>query len=174
MGKIQMADYGIKEEDIPQILDEYEKLTDLYIKRHDEGKPFTFFHFMIDLDEGPCIIKRLKGCGSGDEYVAVSPSGEIYPCHQFVGMKDFVIGHVDEGITNKEIPLKFKESCVYTKDKCDKCFAKFYCSGGCPANSYNFCKDINKVYEIGCKMQQKRVECAIAIKAHLAERGYDE
>ncbi len=171
---VTTADYGIHEEDIPKICEEYERLAKLYLDKYDEGKPFTFFHFMIDLDEGPCIIKRLKGCGSGAEYVAVSPSGDIYPCHQFVGMKEFAIGNVDEGITNKEIPQKFQESCVYTKDKCDSCFAKFYCSGGCPANSWNFSKDINKVYEIGCKMQQKRVECAIMIKAHLAERGYDE
>ena len=129
---------------------------------------------MIDLDQGPCVIKRLSGCGSGTEYVAVTPKGEIYPCHQFVGQEEFIIGNVNEGITNTEIPETFRKASVYTKDHCDKCFAKFYCSGGCPANSWNFSKDINKVYDIGCKMQQKRVECAIMIKAALAEREENE
>ncbi len=156
------------------MLSEYDKLSTLYIKRHKEGKPFTFFHFMIELDGGPCVIKRLKGCGSGTEYVAVTPEGDIYPCHQFVGQEGFVIGNVDTGITNTDIIDKFRQATVYSKDKCDKCFAKFYCSGGCPANSYNFSKDINKVYEIGCEMQKKRVQCAIMIKAALAERDCDE
>ncbi|MBR3243459.1 MAG: thioether cross-link-forming SCIFF peptide maturase [Parasporobacterium sp.] len=167
---VTTADYGIREEDIPTIMDEYEKLARLYLKRSEEGRPFTFFHFMIDLDQGPCVIKRLSGCGSGTEYVAVTPKGEIYPCHQFVGQEEFIIGNVDEGILNQEIPEQFRKASVYTKDHCDQCFAKFYCSGGCPANSWNFSKDINKVYEIGCKMQRKRVECAIMIKAALAER----
>ena len=171
---VTTADYGIRKEDIPAILDEYDKLSRLYIKRHKEGKPFTFFHFMIELDGGPCVIKRLKGCGSGTEYVAVTPEGDIYPCHQFVGQDGFVIGNVDEGITNTDIIDEFRQATVYSKDKCDRCFAKFYCSGGCPANSYNFSKDINKVYDIGCEMQKKRVQCAIMIKAALAERDSDE
>ena len=171
---VTTADYGIRYEDLPQIMGEYEKLARLYIERRKSGKPFTFFHFMIDLDQGPCVIKRLSGCGSGTEYVAVTPKGEIYPCHQFVGQEEFIIGNVDEGITNTEIPATFRKASVYTKDHCDKCFAKFYCSGGCPANSWNFSKDINKVYDIGCKMQQKRVECAIMIKAALAESEEDE
>ena len=171
---VTTADYGICYEDLPQIMGEYEKLARLYIERRKAGKPFTFFHFMIDLDQGPCVIKRLSGCGSGTEYVAVTPKGEIYPCHQFVGQEEFIIGNVDEGITNTEIPATFRKASVYTKDHCDKCFAKFYCSGGCPANSWNFSKDINKVYDIGCKMQQKRVECAIMIKAALAESEEDE
>ena len=171
---VTTADYGIRYEDLPQIMGEYEKLARLYIERRKAGKPFTFFHFMIDLDQGPCVIKRLSGCGSGTEYVAVTPKGEIYPCHQFVGQEEFIIGNVDEGITNTEIPATFRKASVYTKDHCDKCFAKFYCSGGCPANSWNFSKDINKVYDIGCKMQQKRVECAIMIKAALAESEEDE
>ena len=166
---VTTADYGIREEDLPEIMDEYEKLAAYYIKKRKEGDGFTFFHFMVDLDGGPCAIKRLKGCGSGTEYVAVTPYGEIYPCHQFVGQKDFEIGNVCDGITNLELVKKFKEANLYTKDKCDKCFAKFFCSGGCPANSYNFSKDINKVYEIGCRMQRKRVECAIMIKAALAD-----
>ena len=170
---VTTADYGIRYEDLPQIMDEYEKLARLYIQRRNDGKPFTFFHFMIDLDQGPCVIKRLKGCGSGTEYVAVTPEGEIYPCHQFVGQKEFAIGTVEQGITDERNVIRsFREATVYSKDKCDKCFAKFYCSGGCPANSYNFSKDINKVYDIGCAMQKKRVECAIMLKAALTERGY--
>ena len=161
--------YGIKEEDLPVIMDEYEKLAGLCIEKYRKGEAFTFFHYMIDLDGGPCAVKRLKGCGSGSEYVAVTPGGEIYPCHQFVGQPGFIIGNVDEGITRTDIIDKFKEASVYTKDKCEECFSKFYCSGGCPANSWNFSKDINKVYDIGCQMQRKRVECAIMIKAALAE-----
>ena len=161
--------YGIKEEDLPKIMEEYEKLAELYIKKRKEGDGFTFFHYMIDLDGGPCAIKRLKGCGSGNEYVAVTPAGEIYPCHQFIGQREFIIGDVDNGITRPDIIEEFRKACVYTKNKCDKCFAKFYCSGGCPANSWNFSKDINKVYEIGCEMQKKRVECALMIKAALAD-----
>ena len=166
---VTSADYGIKEEDLPGIMDEYEKLAALYIDRKKSGNGFTFFHFMIDLDGGPCAIKRLKGCGSGTEYVAVTPYGEIYPCHQFVGQDGFQIGTVDEGITNTRLVKSFKEANLYTKDKCSKCFAKFFCSGGCPANSWNFSRDINKTYEIGCAMQRKRVECAIMIKAALAD-----
>ena len=166
---VTSADYGIKEEDLPGIMDEYEKLAALYIDRKKSGNGFTFFHFMIDLDGGPCAIKRLKGCGSGTEYVAVTPYGEIYPCHQFVGQDGFQIGTVDEGITNTRLVESFKEANLYTKDKCSKCFAKFFCSGGCPANSWNFSRDINKTYEIGCAMQRKRVECAIMIKAALAD-----
>lgn len=170
---VTTADYGIREEDLPVIMDEYEKLAALYLEKKKEGDGFTFFHFMIDLDGGPCAIKRLKGCGSGTEYAAVTPYGEIYPCHQFVGQEGFQIGDVDKGITNLELVEKFKKANLYTKDKCDKCFAKFFCSGGCPANSWNFCGDINKTYEIGCRMERKRVECAVMIKAALAEMNIE-
>ena len=166
---VTTADYGIRKEDLPKIMDEYEKLAQLYINKKKAGEGFTFFHFMIDLDGGPCAVKLLKGCGSGTEYVAVTPYGEIYPCHQFVGQEGFQIGDVDNGITNFDLVKKFKEANLYTKDKCEKCFAKFFCSGGCPANSWNFSRDINKTYEIGCEMQRKRVECAIMIKAALAD-----
>lgn len=171
---VTAEDYGIREEDLPQIMEEYEKLARLYLERQKEGRPFTFFHFMIDLDQGPCVIKRLSGCGSGTEYVAVTPQGEIYPCHQFVGQEGFAIGNVEDGITDTKIQEKLKQASVYTKDACDQCFAKFYCSGGCPANSWNFSRDINKVYKIGCEMQRKRVESAIMIKAALAEREENE
>lgn len=166
---VTTEDYGIRKEDLPVIMDEYEKLAELYINKRKAGEGFTFFHFMIDLDGGPCAVKRLKGCGSGTEYVAVTPYGEIYPCHQFVGQEGFQIGDVDSGITNLKLVEDFKKANLYTKDKCEKCFAKFFCSGGCPANSWNFSKDINKTYEIGCEMQRKRVECAIMIKAAMAD-----
>ena len=158
-------DYAIREEDIDTLIKQYDELTAEMIKRKKEGKPFNFFHFMIDLSGGPCVAKRLSGCGSGTEYLAVAPSGDLYPCHQFVGMKDFLLGNVDEGIVRTEIRDEFKLCNVYAKEKCKNCFAKFYCSGGCAANSYNFSGSINGTYEIGCELQKKRIECAIALKA---------
>ena len=164
-------DYAIKEEDLPTICQQYDKLAKELVKRKKEGKGFNFFHFMIDLDGGPCVAKRLSGCGSGCEYLAVTPWGDFYPCHQFVGNKDFLMGNVDEGITRTDIQKMFKDSNVYTKEQCKDCFAKFYCSGGCAANAYNFNGTINDTYDIGCTMQKKRVECAIMIKAALANNG---
>ena len=161
--------YSIREKDLPQILEEYDKLADEYIKRHKEGNGFTFFHFMIDLSGGPCVYKRLSGCGSGTEYLAVTPWGDLYPCHQFVGDEEFLMGNVDEGITKPEIAEKFGECNVYSKEKCKDCFAKFYCSGGCSANAYKQNGSINTTYDIGCEMEKKRVECSIMIKAALAE-----
>ena len=157
--------YAIREEDIDTLIKQYDELTAEMIKRKKEGKPFNFFHFMIDLSGGPCVAKRLSGCGSGTEYLAVSPSGELYPCHQFMGMKDFLLGNVDEGVIRTDIRDEFKLCNVYAKEKCKNCFAKFYCSGGCAANSYNFSGSINGTYEIGCELQKKRIECAIAVKA---------
>lgn len=124
---------------------------------------------MIDLSGGPCVAKRLSGCGSGTEYLAVAPNGDFYPCHQFVGMPQFLLGNVDSGIVNTEMVNKFKLCNVYAKEECKNCFSKFYCSGGCAANAYNFSGDINGVYEIGCKLQRKRVECAIMMKAAAEE-----
>ena len=161
--------YAIREEDLPQIMEEYDKLAAEYIKRHKEGRGFTFFHFMLDLNQGPCVAKRLSGCGSGTEYLAVTPWGDLYPCHQFVGNEEFLLGNVDEGITKPEICNEFKLCNVYAKDKCRDCFARFYCSGGCAANSFNFHGSITDAYDIGCEMQKKRIECAIMIKAALAE-----
>ena len=157
--------YAIREEDIDTLIKQYDELTAEMIKRKKEGKPINFFHFMIDLSGGPCVAKRLSGCGSGTEYLAVSPSGELYPCHQFMGMKDFLLGNVDEGVIRTDIRDEFKLCNVYAKEKCKNCFAKFYCSGGCAANSYNFSGSINGTYEIGCELQKKRIECAIALKA---------
>ena len=165
--------YAIKEADLPQILEEYDRLAAEYVKRHKEGRGFTFFHFMLDLTQGPCVAKRLSGCGSGTEYLAVTPWGDLYPCHQFVGNEDFLLGNVDTGVTNTAVRDEFKLCNVYAKDKCRDCFARFYCSGGCAANSYNFHGSITDAYDIGCEMQKKRIECAIMIKAALAD-GSDE
>ena len=162
-------EYALQEEDIPELLAEYDKLAQEMIRRHKEGGNFNFFHFMIDLSGGPCVAKRLSGCGSGTEYLAVTPWGDFYPCHQFVGQEQFIMGNVDEGVTNTAIREQFKNCNVYAKEKCKNCFAKFYCSGGCAANSYNFHGNINDVYDLGCELQRKRIECAIMIKAALAQ-----
>ncbi len=163
------ADYAIQEEDLPVILEQYDTLAKELVKRKKAGNGFNFFHFMIDINGGPCVYKRLSGCGSGGEYLSVTPWGDLYPCHQFVGNEDFLLGNVDEGITKPEISEKFRCSNVYSKKECMNCFAKFYCSGGCAANAYNFTGDINGNYKIGCEMQKKRVECALMIKAALAQ-----
>lgn len=164
-------DYAIRKEDLPQLFEEYDKLAAEMVKRHKEGKDFNFFHFMIDLEGGPCVAKRLSGCGSGTEYLAVTPWGDLYPCHQFVGNEKFLLGNVTEGIKNTEIRDEFKCCNVYAKEKCRTCFARFYCSGGCAANSYNFHGKITDVYEVGCELEKKRVECAIMIKAALADEA---
>lgn len=162
-------DYAIREEDLPQIFEEYDRLAAELVRRKKAGNGFNFFHFMIDLNGGPCVAKRLSGCGAGCEYLAVTPWGDFYPCHQFVGEEGFLMGNVDEGITRTDLRDRFKSSNVYSKDKCKTCFAKFFCSGGCAANSYKFHGDINDAYDIGCQMQRKRVECAIMIKAAMSE-----
>lgn len=161
--------YSIREQDLPKIMEEYDKLALEYIKREKEGKGFNFFHFMIDLEQGPCVYKRLSGCGSGTEYLAVTPWGDFYPCHQFVGNEEFLMGNVDDGIVRNDIAEEFGNCNVYSKEKCRNCFARFYCSGGCAANSYNFHGTIHDAYDVGCEMQKKRVECSIMIKAALAD-----
>lgn len=165
----EKEDYAIKEEDVPFLLEQYDVLAREMIKRRKEERGFNFFHFMIDLEGGPCVAKRLSGCGSGTEYLAVTPWGDFYPCHQFVGMEQFLMGNVDDGIRNTAVRDEFKSCNVYAKEKCKNCFAKFYCSGGCAANSYNFHGNINDAYDIGCELQRKRIECAIMIKAALAD-----
>ena len=157
--------YAIRKEDLPKIFEEYDKLAKIMVERERSGRGFTFFHFMIDLEGGPCVSKRLSGCGSGTEYLAVTPWGDLYPCHQFVGQEEFLMGNVDEGITHTEIADEFRGCSVYSKESCKNCFARFYCSGGCVANSYNTHGDLITPYEIGCEMQRKRIECAIMIKA---------
>ena len=166
----ESAPYALSEADLPALLAEYDKLAAEMIKRKKEGNTFIFFHFMIDLKGGPCVYKRLSGCGSGTEYLAVTPWGDFYPCHQFVGQEEFLMGNVDDGITNTDIREAFKTCNVYSKEKCKNCFAKFYCSGGCAANSYNFHGSIHDAYDLGCELQRKRVECAIMLKAAFAEK----
>ena len=163
------ADYAIREEDVPVLCEEYDRLAAEIVRREKAGEHFNFFHFMIDLTGGPCVAKRLSGCGSGTEYLAVTPWGDFYPCHQFVGQEEFLMGNVDDGIVREDIRDEFKTCNVYAKEKCRDCFARFYCSGGCAANSWNFHHSINDAYDIGCELERKRVECAIMIKAALAE-----
>lgn len=161
--------YAITEDDLPKLYEEYDKLSKLILEYKKEGKDFNFFHFMIDLTGGPCVAKRLSGCGSGTEYLAVTPWGDFYPCHQFVGIPEYLMGNVFEGIKTPEMREEFKQCNVYAKEKCRNCFAKFYCSGGCAANSFKFHGNINDAYDIGCDLQKKRVECAIMLKAATAE-----
>ncbi|MCH5164548.1 MAG: thioether cross-link-forming SCIFF peptide maturase [Clostridiales bacterium] len=156
---------AIKESDVDELTKQYEILAKEYIERRKTDKWFNFFHFMIDISGGPCESKRLVGCGAGNEYLAIAPSGNIYPCHQFDGKPDYVIGNVLSGDFDDTLPKKFACANLTTKPECLKCWAKYYCSGGCAANSVNFCGDINKPYTITCALMKKRVECAIAIKA---------
>lgn len=158
--------YAIKEEHLDAILNEYEKFSKEYIDILKTDDKFLFFHFMIDLSQGPCIIKKCSGCGAGNEYMAVTPQGDLYPCHQFVGEKEFKLGDVFNGVENIELREKFKSTNVFTKDDCKNCWARFYCSGGCHANAWYNNKDINKVYKLGCEMEKKRIECAISILAN--------
>jgi len=157
--------YELTEADLDKIYAEYDRLTDIMEARRKEGKPFHFFHFMIDLNQGPCVVKRLRGCGAGYEYVAVTPEGDIYPCHQFVGNEAFKQGSVLDGSFDMDIAHKFASMNIYTREKCGDCWAKFYCSGGCSAANHNFSHDLNVPYEMGCKMEKKRLECAIYLKA---------
>lgn len=166
-------EYALKESDLPVLFDEYDRLAAEMVKRNKAGNGFNFFHFMIDLEGGPCVYKRLSGCGSGTEYLAVTPWGDLYPCHQFVGNEDFLMGNVWDGIKATDIQDEFKCCNVYAKEKCRNCFARFYCSGGCAANSYNFHGTITDAYDLGCELQKKRIECAIMIKAAEADMADD-
>lgn len=157
--------YALSESDLEEILKEYEEFSKEYIDIRKKDREFLFFHYMIDLSQGPCVVKRLVGCGAGSEYIAVTPEGDIYPCHQFVGEKEFLLGSLDDGITNLELRDNFKCANVLNKSECESCFAKYYCSGGCHANAYFNNGDFLKPYEIGCEMERKRVECAISILA---------
>ena len=158
------TEYALREEDLSLIYEQYEILAKEMIKRRREGNPFTFYHYMIDLSGGPCIYKRITGCGSGTEYLAVTPNGDFYPCHQFVGDKNFLMGNVRDGITNTKLRDEFKLCNVYSRKECENCWAKLYCSGGCAANSFHTTGSINGVYEYGCKLFKKRIECAIMVK----------
>lgn len=158
--------YAITEEDLPEILAEYEKFSKEYLDIRKDDKEFLFFHFMIDLSQGPCIIKRMVGCGAGSEYIAVTPTGEIYPCHQFVGEEEFLIGNLTDGIQNTELREEFKCANVLNKDECSKCWARYYCSGGCHANAHYNNGSLMMPYQIGCEMEKKRIECSISILAN--------
>ena len=161
----EIDDLQIKAEHLPTIEQEYENLCEAYLKRHAEGKGFNFFHFNIDLEGGPCLSKRVSACGAGNEYFSVTPNGDLYPCHQFAGDEKFRMGSVFTGIERTDIREKFKNSCLFTRKKCENCFAKFICSGGCSANNYHFNGDIDEPYETTCAMMKKRVECAMHILA---------
>lgn len=152
-------------EDMPVVMEQYEKLAELMLRRHREGRPFTFYHYMIDLEGGPCIYKRISGCGSGTEYMAVTPWGDLYPCHQFVGEERFKLGNVFEGVTNREVQEEFAACNVYTRPECADCWAKLYCSGGCAANAYHATGSISGIYRYGCELFRKRMECAIMLEA---------
>ena len=165
--------YALTEEDLPEVYAEYEKLAKIIIEKRKNGEFFNFFHFMIDLDQGPCAIKRLRGCGCGNEYVSVTPEGDVYPCHQFVGKPEWIMGSVNDLSLNTEIKDSFAKTTVYTKPECRTCWAKFYCSGGCNANNLEYAGSIKKPYKVACDLEKKRLECAIMIKAALADLGLE-
>lgn len=154
---------ALTEEDLPIIMEQYEKLAEKMLEHDKLGKPFTFYHYMIDLTGGPCIYKRISGCGSGTEYMAVTPWGDLYPCHQFVGEERFRLGDIWEGVTNTNIQKEFANCNVYAHPECRDCWARLYCSGGCAANAYHATGNVTGVYEYGCKLFKKRMECAIMV-----------
>ncbi len=166
--------YALTEKELPQIFREYDRLSKRILDYEKTGKKFNFFHFMIDLDQGPCAIKRMRGCGCGNEYVAVTPDGDIYPCHQFVGMDDYKMGNVEDGTFNPEMKKEFAAAHIYTKPDCRECWARFYCSGGCNANNYEHMGDILKSYKIACELEKKRLECAIMLKVARLDRDSEE
>ena len=157
--------YKSYQKHLQTIAKEYETLCEEYLKRHFEGKGFNFFHFNVDLEGGPCLSKRVSACGAGNEYFSVVPNGDLYPCHQFASDENFRMGSVFEGITRPDIREKFATSCLFTRKKCENCFAKFICSGGCSANNYHFNGDVDEPYETTCAMMKKRIECAMHILA---------
>lgn len=158
--------YALRDEHLDTIYDQYEKLADMMMEKIDNDDEFIFYHYMLDLENGPCVHKRISGCGSGTEYMAVTPTGDLYPCHQFVGNEDFLIGNLNEGIKRSDLVDQFKQCNCYSKEECRSCWANMYCSGGCAANSYNATGDINNTYEFSCKLFRKRIEMAIAIKIY--------
>ena len=157
-------DYALREADLPLLFQEYEKLVDLFLERKNAGRPFQFFHFHLELEQGLCLPKRLTGCGAGFEYLAVTPEGDLYPCHQFVGRKAYRLGDVWQGLTQRELSLTFQRAHIYSKEECRRCWARFYCSGGCHANAEFFHGTIFKPYDLGCQLQKKRLECALYLQ----------
>ncbi len=163
--------YALTKEDLPKLFEQYEILANEMIKRKKEGRPFTFYHYMLDLKNGPCIYKRITGCGSGTEYMAVTPWGELFPCHQFVGDPKYSLGNIWDGIKNTAAQDEFRACNAYAKPECKDCWAKMYCSGGCAANAYHATGHVNGVYEYGCELFKKRMECAIMIQVAEAEEN---
>ncbi|PKM84589.1 MAG: thioether cross-link-forming SCIFF peptide maturase [Firmicutes bacterium HGW-Firmicutes-11] len=163
--------YALREEHLPRIFQEYDALADQYLDAALRGEPFSFFHFRIDLTQGPCVVKRVSGCGAGTEYVAVTPEGDLYPCHQFVGNPEFLLGNVKDPVFENRLYDRFNRAHIYIKDECRDCWAKFYCSGGCHANAYHSNDDLLKPYHLGCETERKRLECAIGIQAVLATQA---
>ncbi len=162
--------YSLTEAELPAVMAEYDRLAHYYRRVSQSDDPFRFFHFMLDLSQGPCIIKRLTGCGAGNEYVAVTPKGDIYPCHQFVGQADFKMGNVHEGTFDTRMQARFAANHVLNKPECMDCWAKYYCSGGCSANAWQFRGDISLPYKLGCEMEKKRLECAFALHVLAGEK----
>ena len=163
--------WALKESDLPLLKEQYQILADEILKRYRKGNGFTFYHYMIDLDHGPCVVKRISGCGVGTEYMAVTPSGDLFPCHQFVGDDNFKLGNIYDGVTNTSVLDQFKKCNIYSHKECKDCFAKMYCSGGCAANAYHTTGSVNGVYEFGCELHRKRIECAIMLKVAEAEEN---
>lgn len=161
--------YALTAEDLPKLFEQYEILSGEMIRRKKAGDGFTFYHYMLDLEAGPCIYKRISGCGSGTEYMAVTPWGELFPCHQFVGEPEYSMGNVWDGITNPEVRDEFKLCNAYARPECRDCWAKLYCSGGCAANAYHATGSIKGIYEYGCELFKKRIECAVMMKAAESE-----
>ena len=168
------APYGLCEEQLPELFAQYDLLAAEYLRRHRDGNGFDFFHFNVDLENGPCLTKRLSGCGAGHEYYAVTPDGDLYPCHQFVGRDDFKVGTVFAGIDQPDLCDEFRQAHVLTKPECRRCWARFYCSGGCHANAEAFHGSIHQPYELGCELQKKRLECAIAVQIGLKRIAADK
>ena len=165
------APYALSEADLPQLFEEYEKLALEMLAREERGEDFSFYHYTVDLTGGPCIYKRVAGCGVATEYLAVTPAGDLYPCHQFVGDDEMIVGNIYEGITHPEtVGIFAKGNNIYTRDKCRDCWARLYCAGGCAANNYHSNGDINKVYEFGCRLHRKRMECALMMAVARQER----
>lgn len=163
--------YAINDDDLLRISEEYERLAAYYIERHQAGEPFAFFHFALDPSGGACAAKRVIGCGAGWEYMAVAPNGDLYPCHQFVGRRAYLLGNVTDGIVRRDLPETFRATTIYSKLECRQCWARFLCSGGCHANADLVNRDITKPYRIGCELQKRRLECALHVQARLAKTG---
>ena len=161
--------YALTEEDLPKLFEQYEILAKEMIKRKKEGRGFTFYHYMLDLKHGPCIYKRITGCGSGTEYMAVTPWGELFPCHQFVGDPKYSLGNIWDGVKNTAVQDEFRSCNAYARPECNDCWAKLYCSGGCAANAYHATGSIGGVYQYGCELFKKRIECAVMMQVAEAE-----